>query len=78
MTGPFSIPQNGDPLVRHMLLAIDERELSLREVADKAGLAAGTLSKWKRCSPRLVSFNAVLNVLGLELAIRPLPPKGGA
>ena len=60
------------PLVRVMWQAIIERGVTLRSVANAAGLDTSTLHKWRK-SPKgatLQQMDDVLGVLGYELVIQ--------
>jgi len=49
---------------------------TLTEVSERAGLRRSTISDWRyRRNPSLPQFEAALNVLDLELAIRPVREK---
>lgn len=65
------VPTNGSPLVRELFLAINAEGAMLRKVCDRAGVSEQVARQWKRRSPRLDDFEAMLSVLGLELAILP-------
>jgi hypothetical protein len=67
----FAMPENAHPLVRELarICHLDDRPLT--GVSLEAGLAQTTVHSWfKRHSPSLENFNAVLNTLGYELQIR--------
>ena len=67
----FAMPENVHPLVKELarICRLDDR--SLTDVSIEAGLAQTTVHSWfKRHSPSLENFNAVLNTLGYELQIR--------
>lgn len=82
MTGPRSIPENGHPLVAGLMRFVEEKEISISELARRAGVGRATPRRWVLHSPTLAKFDAVLAVLGMELCIRPrfrpVKPKGRA
>jgi DNA-binding phage protein len=61
----------GHPLVREMFCLLGRSDLSLAALADKAGLARGTMIRWVDTnSPTVMNLEAALNALGYELAIQ--------
>lgn len=44
-----------------------KRKMSIRKVEEAAGLAQGTISKWKTVSPKLSNASAVANVLHVKV-----------
>ena len=74
---PIRIPTTGLPLVQKLRQIINERRYSVDGLARKAGVHRDTIHGWRRCkfSPSVANFEAVLNVLGYQLAIVPLPDK---
>lgn len=79
MTGPRVFQENGHPLVAGLFRFVEEKEISISELAKRAGIGRATPRRWCIHSPTLAKFDAVLNVLGMELCIRPRQrqPKGG-
>lgn len=70
--GRLPAPKNAHPLVRQFIDALNQQQTTFSEVAQRAGLMRGTLGRWGRtCDPQLSNFEAALNVLDLELCIRP-------
>lgn len=70
--GKVKTAEHAHPLVREFVAALNEQQTTYREVADRAGVGVDTLRFWPtRHMPRLDLFEAALNVLGLELCIRP-------
>ena len=69
--------QRANWLVRIFYDLCDEQRASVVDVADRAGLGRGTVSRWQaENSPRVTSLEAVLNVLGYRLAIVPIDCTG--
>jgi hypothetical protein len=71
---PLFVPPNINPLVRE-LFEIFNRDnlLTLNKICEKSGIAADTISQWRYGhAPQLTSFEAVLNAVGYELAIKPM------
>jgi hypothetical protein len=68
-----SVPKSGHPLVLTLLREIRNRELDAGSVMKRSGVGREAIFRW-RCgtsTPSITNFDAVLNVLGLELAIVP-------
>lgn len=64
------VTAHAHPLVREFFELLAEEGVALTDVAQRAGVCAATLSKWKsRHSPTVVALAAALNVIGFELAI---------
>ncbi len=64
------------PLVRRFYELVLEQQMSLTEVAKKAGIHSYTMSRWRtHNSPTVESLEAVLNVLGYRLVVRPVCEK---
>jgi hypothetical protein len=66
------VPTNGHPLVRELYQTINTNRLMVRDVCKTAGVLPQTVRNWKRRSPKLDAFEAVLNTMGLELVILPM------
>lgn len=76
--GKLPIPQHAHPLVRQFFAEANAQQTTLSEIADRAGQRRGTISDWRyRRNPTIASFEAALNVLDLELCIRPRGPRRG-
>lgn len=70
--GKLTVPDHAHPLVRRFIGELNRQQTTLSEVAVRAGLARATMSDWRyRREPTLSNFEAALNVIGLELSIRP-------
>jgi len=59
-----------DPIVDEFFVLAAKQGHSIREVADKAGLAHTTLYRWRTREPGLMSMRAALNSLGYDIEIR--------
>jgi transcriptional regulator with XRE-family HTH domain len=58
-------------LVRRFFEEANKQLTTMQEIADRSGLRRVTISEWRTSkNPTIVSFQAALNVLGLELCIR--------
>lgn len=61
-------PDNAHRLIKLVLAECDRRELSLREVERRAGVAETSVSQWRSgVAPLVPNLEAVLNALGYEL-----------
>lgn len=70
--GKLTTPDLAHPLVREFIAQANEQLTTMSEIAARAGLPRATLSSWRtKCVPKLDNFVAALNVLDLELVIRP-------
>tara|TARA_R110002153_G_scaffold21445_4_gene71515 strand:- start:807 stop:1070 length:264 start_codon:yes stop_codon:yes gene_type:complete len=60
-----------DPAIGIFLKFLDHNQDSDRSIEQRAGLARGTISRYRRgvVSPSLMSFRALLNTVGFDLAI---------
>lgn len=68
--GQIPIPPHAHPLIRQMVQIANRDMTTMREIGERAGLRAETVSNWRyRASPRLADFEAALNALGYELRI---------
>lgn len=63
-----AIPKHAHPLVRRLFEEMNNQQLGVMDLCERAGLARGTLKGWRNnhC-PRIVEIEACLNVLGLDL-----------
>ncbi len=76
--GKLTIPKHAHPLVRQFFRELNAQKTTLSEVAERAPFRRATISDWRyRRDPTLSNFEAALNVIGLELAIRPQNGKRG-
>lgn len=70
--GKLPIPAHAHPLVREFFGHLNREMTTMQEVSERAGLQRMTISGWGRDrTPNIVTFEAALNVLDLELCIRP-------
>jgi DNA-binding phage protein len=70
--GKLPIPRHTHPLVRRLFQELNRQKTTITEIADRAGFRRGTISDWRyRSEPRVSDLDAALNVLGLELTVRP-------
>jgi hypothetical protein len=70
--GRIPIPPHGHPFVRQLIQHANEQQTTLTEIAQRAGIRRLTLSDWRyNRLPRVDLLEAALNVLDLELVIRP-------
>lgn len=70
--GKLPIPTHVHPLVASFFKEMNKQMTVISEIEDRSGLSGKTVSDWRyRRMPRLDSFEAALNVLDLELVIRP-------
>jgi len=70
--GKLPLPSHSHPLVRQFIGELNAQMTTIRECATRAGLGPKTVCDWRyRTNPNLANFDAALNVLGLELCIRP-------
>lgn len=70
--GCLPIPEHVHPLVREFFQRLNAELTTMGEVAERAGMSRKGISDWRtNKSPQLVTFEAALNVLDLELCIRP-------
>ena len=61
-------PDNAHPLIKLVLTECDRRELSLREVERRAGVAESSISQWRAgVAPLVTNLEAVLGALGHTL-----------
>ncbi len=70
------VPQSGSPLVRELFRAFNDKGLNFEQTCERAGIDPGTVRRWRKRPPKLDGFEAVLNVMGLELMILPKVTNG--
>lgn len=74
--GQIPIPEHAPPLVKELIRYANDQQTTLREIGERGGLSWQTISNWRyRSVPSLDLFEAALNVLDLELCIRPRKPE---
>lgn len=67
-------PPNAHPLAKQFFDLLDLEQVSMTDVAHRAGLNHGTVSKWKtHYTPTVDTLEAALNVLGYRLVIDRIP-----
>lgn len=68
----IAVPQHTHPVIRGLYVEMNEQQAMLRDVTRRCGFGCDLLTKWrKRTMPRVDTYDAALNALGLELAIVP-------
>lgn len=66
-----------NPLLRQMFELIDRQEKSMTTLAQQAGYARNSLSRWRRLGgAKLEAVEDVLELMGYHLTIVPLAPAG--
>jgi hypothetical protein len=69
--GRIRVPQHTHPLVRRLIVEMNEQRATFAEVSKRSGVAVDTIRFWPtRAMPRLDLFDAALGALGLELTVR--------
>jgi len=60
------------PPLKQFFQMLKESKLTVVDIAEKSGVAASTISDWRRgfSTPRLDLFVAVCNAAGLEIELR--------
>jgi DNA-binding phage protein len=73
-----SVDEDCHPLVKRLVEAMNVERKSLTEVSTKAGFDRNTIRGWvnAKAVPRFDHLEAALNVMGLELFIRPKRNQG--
>lgn len=69
MPRPLNLADYKEPLVAELAREIERRGVVKWKLMEKAGVAQSSLLNWKRQSPHLGNFVAVLNAMGLDLRI---------
>ncbi len=71
-------PRTVSPVLRQLFTALDDRNLTVRELARRAGMNPNHISDWKhgRNSPGLVNIEAAAQVIGYRLALVPDDDRG--
>lgn len=65
----YTIPSHANPLVQRLFAAMNEQDISLDEVAHRAGVDRATIYQWRRHDPKLGNITAALNAVGLEIKL---------
>jgi hypothetical protein len=69
--GRIAIPAHAHPLVRQFIAEMNKQQATYAELAARTKVGVDTMRYWpKRHIPRLDTFEAALNALGLKLVIR--------
>lgn len=69
--GRIKIADRAHPLVRVFIAELNLQQTTFIEVSERSGVGVDTLRFWPtRHVPRLDTFEAALNAIGLELHIR--------
>lgn len=69
--GAIKMPTGLDPAVRKVFELMIEERLGPTDVAERAGIAITTISRWRtRHPPTLPTLQAALGVFGYELVVR--------
>ena len=73
LTRPVTVPKAATPLIQRLFAIMHEERIGYSDLAERSGLAHGTLCSWRRRNvPRVIDLDAALNALGYELVIRPI------
>lgn len=68
---PLKPTTRAHPLVQRFVELMNYEQITPLDVADRSGVNAHTIRNWRhRAIPQVDNFDACLNVLGYELAIR--------
>jgi hypothetical protein len=69
--GRIAIPEHVHPLVQDFIVEMNKQQATYAELAARTCVGVDTMRFWsKRHMPRLDTFEAALNALGLTLVIR--------
>jgi hypothetical protein len=69
--GRIPVPAHCHPLVRVFVAEMNDQRATFAQLAGRTGVGIDTMRFWPtRHMPRLDTFEAALNTLGLELVIR--------
>lgn len=68
---PRALPKTGSTLIRSLFEAVDKTDMTLAEIGKRSGISMQSLVNWRSgMQPTLTNIEAVLNVVGYELAIK--------
>ena len=65
----YAIPAHANPLVQRLFSELNEQDISLDDVAHRAGVDRATIYQWRRHDPKLSNIVAALNAVGLEIKL---------
>ena len=66
----LSVPDHAHPLVRRLFTEMNQQQIGILDMAERAGVNKNTLGDWKnRAVPNIANIDACYNVLGLRLGI---------
>lgn len=67
----LSVPTNAHPLVRELFAQMNNQQIGLLDMAERAGVNKNTICGWRhRAAPDLINIEACFSVLGYRLTIR--------
>ena len=68
---PLKKTTRAHPLVQRFIELMNYEQITPLDVAERSGVNEHTIRNWRnRANPQIQNFDACLNVLGYELAIR--------
>jgi len=63
--------KSADPAIREIVDQALDRKITFTNISKRSGIAASAMYMWHVRSPSIASVRAVLNTLGLDLAVVP-------
>lgn len=73
--GKLPVPRHAHPFVRRVVAELNRQDMTMAEASAEAGLHKARIRTWcHHANPRIDELEAVLNVMGLSLAIVPRDP----
>jgi hypothetical protein len=66
------VPKGTHPCVRGFFIQMNAQRATRQGISGRVNVDKATITGWNRSMPRLDTIDAVLNALGLELAIVPI------
>jgi len=74
---PHAPADRAHPLVRQMFDEMNEQQCTQATMSERSGINKNTFRSWRtKAVPRIDDLEACLNVLGLEIVIRPIKDTG--